>query len=102
MQISKKGKELTPFPPDAYKTFYQVACLPANVEAFLTVNNDLRHFGEAKNATVQTITKEKLCEYMTTAQQIWIYVLKELGRVNSVDFRHKFTFESRVERERES
>lgn len=67
--------------------------IPGDVEAFFQIYDDLRHFGPAKYDAIRRITEEKFCEYMSTAQAIWIDVLKKTrGRVSD-DFARTFRLE---------
>lgn len=68
------------------------AAIPAKMEGFIKIYDDLRHFGQAKYDAVASISEQDLCEYLLAAQEIWVAVLRRLGRPVDNDFSHRFEF----------
>ena len=64
--------------------------IPQYIEDFITIYDGLRHFGEAKYELVNSITEDSLCEYMTSAQKLWHYILQMRSRPITTDFTHTF------------
>jgi hypothetical protein len=65
----------------------------STVDQFVSVYDNLRHFGPAKHDAIFGITEEALCEHMTTAQNIWRRILAQQGGAVDGDFAVRFTFE---------
>ena len=59
---------------------------------FNAVYEDVRHFGEVKYETINQITEDRLCEWMTTAQYVWRFVLQIQKEDVSHGFERVFRF----------
>lgn len=69
--------------------------LKKRFEGFVTVYDDIRHFGLSlpKHRQIRDINEQSLCEFLTTAQDVWKLVAKLLGAASmphSEDFQHTF------------
>lgn len=65
----------------------------AQVDAFLSTYDGLRHFGPAKHEAIWNLSEELFCQHMEAAQRIWVSVLEHLGITITDDFRQRFVFE---------
>jgi hypothetical protein len=90
-QNAYSGGNKTPSPREAYKNIIKDPT-PHDVEAFLNIYDALRHLGPSKYDEIGNITKEDLCYYMNTAQNIWQDVLKYRNSNIGEDFQHNFRF----------
>lgn len=84
--------ERTPEPKSALKRLLSSE-YDSDVDDFINVYDALRHFGPAKYAAIDSLTEDKLCEYMSTAQRIWQIILFKQGLTVDDEFNHDFKLE---------
>lgn len=63
-----------------------------DIKAFIDVYDALRHFVSPKFEAVDSITPDKLCKHLRTAQSIWCEVLKRRGEQIGEHLQIEFTF----------